>query len=171
MFDGPRLQPEDPYLRAKMRVFCKMADEYGLPATRVPTWTRTKTEQLKATDDAAFDKIIEDTPLIDHQLKMKALRAGGFSEREFEEAYGKMQYCYDRVEAALAEGPYVAGPEFSLGDIAILPYLDAFRGPRPDLMESHPRVKEWYERVMARPATRATYEPSDEAPAYRQRAA
>jgi glutathione S-transferase len=171
VFPGPKLQPEDPYLRAKMRVFCKMADEYGLPATRVPTWTRTKTDQLKAADDASFDKIIKETPLIDHQIKMKALRAGGFGEKDFEEAYGRMQYCYDRVEAALADGPYVAGNQFTLGDIAILPYLDAFRGPRPDLMESHPRVKEWYQRVMARPATKATYEPSDEAPAFQQRPA
>jgi glutathione S-transferase len=65
----------------------------------------------------------------------------------------------------------VAGQQFTLGDIAILPYLDAFRGPRPDLMESHKRVKEWYQRVMARPATKATYEPSDEAPSFARRPA
>ncbi len=83
VFDGPRLQPEDPYLRARMRVFCKMADEYALPATRVPTWTRTKTDGLKAVDDAEFDKIIKETPLIDHQLKMKALRVGRLLRARF----------------------------------------------------------------------------------------
>jgi glutathione S-transferase len=170
--DQNPLRPADPHARAKMRVFSKMADEYALPATRAPTWTRTKQAQLKAMGEAEFDKVIRETPLIDHQIKMKALRAGGFSEKEFEEAFGRMQYIYDRCEAGLADGgPWLVGKQFTLADIALLPYVDAFRTPRPELMQSHPRVKEWFERCMARPAVKATWEPSDEAPAPQVRAA
>jgi glutathione S-transferase len=169
--DQNPLRPADLHARAQMRVLCKIADEYALPATRVPTWTRTKQAQLKAMDDKEFEKVIQETPLIDHQIKMKALKAEGFSQKEFEESYGRMQYVYDRTEAPLANGPWLVGNQFTLADIALLPYVDAFRGPRPELMQTHPRTKEWFERCMARPAVKATWEPSDEAPAPTMRAA
>ncbi len=166
VFPEVALRPADPLTRAKMRVFCKMADEYALPATRVPTWARTKSANLKAMSEQEFDGVIRDTPLVDHRLKMTALRGEGFSKKEFEEAFGRMDYVFDRCEAALDEGPYLAGRDYSLADIAILPYVFAFNLVRPDLFKSHPRTKEWYERVMARPAVKATYEPSEEAPAH-----
>jgi glutathione S-transferase len=53
---------------------------------------------------------------------------------------------------------------YTLAEIAILPYVDSFKDVRPELMTTHPRTREWHERVMARPAVRETYLPSDEAP-------
>jgi glutathione S-transferase len=166
VFPERPLRPAEPLGRARMRVFCKMADEFALPATRVPTWTRTKAAQLKAMGEAEFAEIVRATPLIDHQLKLKALKGDGFSAREFEEAYGKMDYVFGRCEAALSQGPYLAGPAYTLADIAILPYIFAFAQVRTELMPSHPHTKEWYERVMARPAVKETYTPSAEAPAH-----
>lgn len=164
VFPAVPLRPSDPLLRARMRVLCKIADEYALPATRVPTWTRTKAAQLKAMDEAAFARVVAETPLVDHRLKLQALKGDGFTKKEFEEAWGRMDYVYDRCEAALADGPYLVGKMYTLADIALLPYVFAFTLTRPELMETHPRTREWYERVMARPAVRETYEPSDEAP-------
>ena len=166
VFPENPLRPADPLARARMRVFCKMADEYALPAVRVPTWTRTKTAQLKAMAAAEFDKIVRETPLIDHQLKMKALRGDGFTPKEIEESAGRMDYVCARCESALAAGPWLAGAMYTLADIALLPYIQAFQMRRPELLETRPRLKEWYERIMARPAVQATYSPSDEAPAH-----
>jgi glutathione S-transferase len=166
VFPEVPLRPADPLTRAKMRVFCKMADEYALPATRVPTWTRTKAANLQSMSEDAFARTVADTPLVDHRLKLQALRGDGFTKKEFEEAHGRMDYVFGRCEAALGAGPYLAGETYSLADIAILPYVFAFNLVRPELMTSHPRVREWYERVMARPAVTATYQPSDEAPAH-----
>jgi glutathione S-transferase len=165
VFPDMPLRPADALGRARMRVFCKMADEYALPATRVPTWTRTKAAQLKAMDEREFERVVKETPLVDHRQKLQALKGEGFSKKEFDEAYGRMDYVFDRAETALAEGPYLAGPQYTLADIAILPYVFAFNQVRPELMASHPRTRGWYERVMARPAVQATYNPSEEAPA------
>ena len=162
VFPEHPLRPAEPLARARMRVFCKMADEYALPATRVPTWTRTKSTQLKEMSAADFDKVVNGTPLVDHRLKLQALKADGFSKKDYEEAYGRMDYVYDRCETALAEGPYLAGDMYTLADIAILPYVHAFKEVRPELITTHPRTRAWYERVMARPAVQATYQPSAE---------
>ncbi|HVA12587.1 MAG TPA: glutathione S-transferase family protein [Stellaceae bacterium] len=162
VFPDRPLRPQDPLGRARMRVFCKMADEYGLPATRIPTWTRTKAAQLKEMSAADFDQMVAETPLIDHRLKLQALKGEGFTKKEFDEAYGRMDYVFDRCEAALAGGAYLAGDMYTLADIAMLPYVFAFREVRPELMETHPRTSQWYERVMARPAVQATYQPSAE---------
>ena len=166
VFPEMPLRPADALSRARMRVFCKMADEYALPATRVPTWTRTKATQLKAMSEAQFDRVVQETPLVDHRLKLQALKGEGFTQKEFDEAYGRMDYVFDRCETALAEGAHLAGAAYTLADIAILPYVFAFNLVRPELMTSHPRTKAWYDRVMARPAVKATYQPSDEAPAH-----
>ena len=160
------LRPADALGRAKMRVFCKMADEFALPAVRVPTWSRVKPAMVKAMTDAQFEAAMRDTPLIDHQLKFRALRAEGFTAKEIEESRGRMDYVCDRCETALAEAPYLAGAQYTLADIALLPYVQAFAMTRPELLQTHPRLREWYERVMARPAVKATYQPSDEAPAH-----
>jgi glutathione S-transferase len=165
VFPEHPLKPADPLGRARMRVFCKMADEYALPATRVPTWTRTKAAQLKAMSESEFAKLVQETPLVDHQQKLLALKGEGFSKKEFDEAYGRMDYVFTRCETALGTGPYLAGAAYSLADIAILPYVYAFKDVRPDLMKTHPHTHEWFERVMARPAVQATYSPSEEAPA------
>lgn len=166
VFTEVPLRPADPLARARMRVLCKIADEYALPATRVPTWTRTKAAELKAMGEAEFARVLAETPLVDHRLKLQALKAEGFTKKEFEEAWGRMAYVYDRCETALAEGPFLVGAIYSLADIALLPYVHAFRATQPELMATHPRTRAWYDRMMARPAVRATYEPSDEAPAH-----
>jgi glutathione S-transferase len=162
VFPERPLKPADPLARARMRVFCKMADEYGLPATRIPTWTRTKSAALKQMGEADFAKMVEETPLIDHRLKLQALKGEGFTKKEFDEAYGRMEYVYARCDAALAEGEYLAGDAFSLADIAILPYVHSFKDVRPDLTTRYPRTAAWLERMMARPAVRETYFPSAE---------
>ena len=164
VFPETPLRPSTAGSRARMRVFTKMADEYGLPATRIPTWTRTKRDQIKAMDDAEFDIVIRETPLVDHRLKLKALRGNGFSEAEQEEAMGRMDYIYDRCETALSQSPYLAGDAFSLAEIGLLPYVDAFAKVRPELLERHPQTAAWYEGLMAREAVKETYSPSPEAP-------
>ena len=166
VFPQKPLRPADPLARARMRVFAKMADEYALPAVRVPTWSRTKTAGLKAMSEAEFDKVVRETPLVDHQLKLKALRAEGFSAKEIEESSGRMDYVCDRCETALASGPWLAGEMYTLADIALLPYIQAFQMRRSELLQTRPRLNAWYERILARPAVKATYSPSEEAPAH-----
>ena len=62
--------------------------------------------------------------------------------------------------------PYLAGPTFSLADINVLSSVERMPRWAPDLMSEtvSPRSWEWLQRMMERPAVKATYSVSDEAP-------
>jgi len=169
VFPGPALTPTDPLLRAQMRGWGKLADDFGLAAVRIPTWSRTKLAAINALKEADnLDAAIARIPLQDHRDKYRQIAAGGFSEKEFEDAYAKMDFVYDSVEQALDEGgPFLVGDQFTLADINMLPFIDQFAKYRPQLIEdgAHPESKEWLDLVLARPAVIKVYNPSDEAPA------
>jgi GST-like protein len=59
---------------------------------------------------------------------------------------------YSVMDRRLAQKPYFAG-EPSIADFAMLGW--AWRHPRHQVdLADYPNVKDWYERMMARPATR-----------------
>ncbi len=168
VFPEPPLRPSDPAARARMRGWGKMADDFGLSAVRIPTWSRTKADAIKALQESGtLDETIARIPLKDHRDKFRKIAAGGFSDAEFDDAYAKMDFLYARAEAALAGAPYLAGEMFTLADINMLPFIYQFGKYRPELLDpaNHPHTADWHDRMMARPAVVKTYTPSDEAPA------
>ena len=167
VFPDPALRPSDPGLKADMRVWGKLADEYGLSAVRIPTWTRTKKANIDKLNDAGdLEDVIARIPLKDHRDKYRQIAGDGFSEAEFEDSYAKMDYMFTKAEAALANVPWLVGDQFTLADINMLPFLTQFGDYRPELLDgkSYPRTKEWHERCLARPAVVKTYSTSEEAP-------
>jgi glutathione S-transferase len=90
----------------------------------------------------------------------------GFPQEDIDQARERVTYAVAHMERALAEHPYLAGPSYSLADINVL--SSAERMPRwaPDLMNEKvsPRSHKWLQRMLARPAVKATYCVSDEAP-------
>lgn len=61
----------------------------------------------------------------------------------------------DIVEKNLADKQYLAGPKFSLADIAWMPYLQITRAVGlGELLEKRPRVNDWSTRLLARPSLR-----------------
>jgi len=61
------------------------------------------------------------------------------------------QRLYTVMDRRLAESPYFAGPDFSIADIAIFPWLQRYDWQGIDL-EVFPHVKRWMAEVGARPA-------------------
>ncbi|MDA0656661.1 MAG: glutathione binding-like protein [Proteobacteria bacterium] len=58
---------------------------------------------------------------------------------------------YKVLNERLADNDYVAGDEYSIADIAILPWVQRHGRHRTDLND-YPNVKRWFEALMARPA-------------------
>ncbi len=79
----------------------------------------------------------------------------GVSQQEEEDAYATLDHLLDRMEAALAEGPWLLGASYSLADMAMAPYVNRIEVlPRPEMVgpSERPRVAAWWARMQARPA-------------------
>ena len=79
----------------------------------------------------------------------------GVSDEEENQAYAALDYMLDQMEHALAAGPWLAGREYSLADIAMAPFINRIEIlKRPEMLSAsrRPRLGEWWQRVQARPA-------------------
>ncbi|GJD52937.1 Disulfide-bond oxidoreductase YfcG [Methylobacterium crusticola] len=63
---------------------------------------------------------------------------------------------YGVLDRRLADRAFVAGPDYSIADMAIYPWIVPHERQRQNLDE-HPNLKRWFGAVAERPATRAAY--------------
>jgi GST-like protein len=57
-----------------------------------------------------------------------------------------------KLDASLAEQPYLAGAEYSLADIALIPWILRARDMLDIGFEPYPALAAWVERLEERPA-------------------
>jgi glutathione S-transferase len=85
---------------------------------------------------------------------------GAESERHpalAEAALGKIARGVKVMEAILATRAWIAGPTYSLADLSNASIVYALKRRLPaDPLVGHPHVTDWYQRVTARPAWRAS---------------
>jgi glutathione S-transferase len=164
-FPDPPLRPASPLERARMRRWSQIVDEHLFHAIATIGWAFGIGPILRERGLAEFERSLERIAL--HSKRQKWLKAyHGFPQQDIEEARDKIVYAVERMERALAQHAHLAGPDYSLADINVL--SSAERMPRwaPDLMNEKvsPRSWDWLQRMMSRPAVKATYSVSDEAP-------
>jgi len=74
-----------------------------------------------------------------------------------EERYGgEAQRLYGVLDRRLGERAFIAG-DYSIADIATWPWISRFEWQRIDLAR-FPNVRDWYERIAARPAVQRGYD-------------
>jgi glutathione S-transferase len=164
-FPDPPLRPASPVERARMRRWSQIVDEHLFHAIATIGWAFGIGPILRERGLAEFEKSLARLKI--HSKREKWRKAyHGFPQEDIDAAREKITYSVTRMERALAEHPHLAGPTYSLADINVL--SSAERMPRwaPELMNQKvsPRSWDWLQRMMARPAVKATYSVSDEAP-------
>ena len=86
---------------------------------------------------------------------------------ELDTALAKIKWGMERFDEAIGAGPWVCGDEYSLADIMMLSIVHRTRELAPEIIAPDicPRVVEWRDRMMARPAVEYVYTPgTDETP-------
>lgn len=150
----PPLRPKDAYERARMRLWTKQLDE-GLHAASATIsaciafrfqFTEGKTEaQIRETLNGFVDPVKRKV-MSENVLK-------GPESEFFRPAMLRVKKMLDDMESALSRGPWLAGSEYSLADIAVTPYVT-----RVDHLQLGPMIAArknlagWYARVQARPS-------------------
>lgn len=155
-FEGPSLMPADPYLRSRKRLWSKLVDE-GLhfPSTYLLSFIVAFRHMSLAHLDSP-QKIAEHLEKIDNpkvrQLQQQVLTQG-LDSQVFREAIQYYDTTLAEMENTLKEQTWLAGPDFSLADIALAPYMHRIADLQLLAMcENRPAVLDWYERLKARPS-------------------
>jgi glutathione S-transferase len=158
VFPTPSLTPADPVRRAEMRAWMRFLEEVPTAAIRVPSFHMALARRFESLDADGFQtKVADIRPLRKHFYRRMGTE--GFKQQEVEESLDELERTMERMETALAKGPWLMGADFTLADVVVMPSIDrlADLGLAKMWEEGYPRVGDWYARLLARPAFAKTY--------------
>ena len=153
-FPGPALVPKDPLKAARMREFTKACDD-GFDAIATLTMVKYILPKLRKRwgDDVLREQASRRPTKFLQDLHSRAVR-GEITDAELSESRASIEALLDRLERALAPGPWIVG-EFSLADISVAPFMFRLSALGQDQFWSdakRPLVNAWYVAISKRPA-------------------
>ncbi len=151
-FPQTPLKPDDPYLRAQMRLWIKFSDDVAYKAVYAPTWQHLRHRAEAGLAGGALQSTLSNIPTPERRSRWEKMAQGGFSEAEIESAYVQMRECLDKADAQVRKTPWLAGPQFSLADVAILPFIERISNLRPEFLEGaeYEALRDWLRRSKQR---------------------
>lgn len=156
------LVPLDRVERAHMRAWMHYIEEVPVGAIRVPSFNRAFLYRFEGLDQKQFEDQEINLRPVRKELFHRMGSPKGFSRDEIDKSLGELSETCRRMDEALAKkGPWLMGGQFTLADVLVMPSIDrmADLGLSTIWESKYPRVTEWYERLQARPAFKATYYP------------
>jgi len=156
-FPEVRLRPQDTYETAQMRIWLFNAEDIAHPHVSTASYNPRHAVRLDrnpftpAQIEEAYAKC--PNPIIAERFRHR--RQHGVSAAEEDQAYAALDYLVGMMEETLATSPWLAGRAYSLGDIAMAPYINRIEVlKRPELVHAtqRPRVADWWQRIQDRPA-------------------
>ncbi|MEJ0027101.1 MAG: glutathione S-transferase family protein [Rhizomicrobium sp.] len=154
VFPSPPLRPESAIEAARMRAFTKYVDEYFRPALSQIGWQlmiHAITDKLSPED---FEARLARIPREEKREKWRTAAAQGYTPEQMAAWRRTLAEGIGKAEAALRTSPWLAGPHYSLADIAMFAMAAHMPARFSDIMSDtvSPRFTEWHARMNARPA-------------------
>lgn len=154
--DEPKLSPDDPVTRADMRAWLRFIDEVPSMAIRVPSFQNVFLPRFLAMSDEEYEAF-RDQNTLRREFFMRLNRTG-FSDAEYENSILQLKATVDRMEAALADGPWLVGAQYTIADICVAPLFQRMEDlGMADIWQGAPLVADWFERMRARPAYQTAF--------------
>jgi len=159
VFPEPRLQPEDPFARHRMKLWTKAVDELLHPACAEVTFVSCHRHIIKRLSPEALEAFLDNTP--EHSVKggwrqrKRELVMLGFDAPGVDAKFRLYDSHLKQMEAALRNQSWLAGDAFSLADISLAPYVNRLDMlSMSELWENGrlPQVAAWFARIKSRPA-------------------
>ena len=147
------LMPVDPRARAIVRLYNKLIDEYVHNACTVLTFAIAFRARFQSMSPANLENYLAKAPNQKRSEYKRDVIKNGLDSNICSEAAGYFMKLVQWVERSTLDTDYLAGNEFSLADIAVVPYiirLDMLGlSPMWDSFRGLPR---WYARLKERPS-------------------
>jgi glutathione S-transferase len=153
---GPSLVPGDSYDAYKMRAWAQYLGAQLGSTVPVLGCARYLRPHLASLDPATVDRHIAAIGPIERRAGWLALRDGTYSPGYLKTVNERLAAPIARVEKALQDGLWLAGPAFSAADIDAYPMLCVLPDLAPATVnqQSTPRIMEYLDRVAARDSVR-----------------
>lgn len=153
---GPDLYPGDAYGRYRVRAWGQFIAQQLAPGVCALGCAKYLAPVLAARDRATLDAEIARIAPIERRQGWEAIRDGVYDAEALDVFRERLKMPVKRIEAALAESDWLAGPDYSLADIDAYAMLRNIPDLAPDLItaETTPRLTQFLERMSARPAVK-----------------
>jgi GST-like protein len=154
---GPSLIPADPYDAYRARAWGQyLGANLGssVPVLGAAKYLRPHLAQL---DAAWVDQRIAAIEPVERRAGWQALRDGTYTAAYLQAAVDRLAAPLARIEKALRQAPWLAGPAFSVADIDAYPMLCVLPDLAPAMVNSDatPRIIDYLGRIEARDSVRA----------------
>jgi glutathione S-transferase len=152
-YPEPGLRPRDPLARARMREWTLYVAQEPTWAVKVPSFQKNIRPELAGRySDAEMRAIAARMP--DRETARRWIKAvkEGFSQDEIAASLERLAKTVERMEAALADTAWLAGPEYSLADLDMAPFVHRIAALDAKIIRADGRVADWYARMQAREA-------------------
>ena len=152
-FPTPPLMPRDLHQRAKVRIVNKLIDEYVHNSCTILTFATAFRPWFAGLTGEQIDERLAKSPSKKRTEYKRDVALNGLDSKFAREALEHHEKLLKLIDDA--GGGWLAGGEFSLADIAVIPYvlrLELLRMSR--LWDRRPGVASWYKRALARPSVK-----------------
>lgn len=154
-FPTPRLVPQDPFLRARMRLWSKVVDEQLFEATRELSFSAMFRDRMrKMTEEQRQGRYQNVGDPIKRARLISTYEEGVDSPYVFQ-GIGAFEMAFEKMEKDLhAGGPWLLGNELSLADINMMPFVArmAYLGLLDVWIDDRPATREWWDEVQTLPS-------------------
>jgi glutathione S-transferase len=152
-FPSPPLMPRDPLQRAQVRMVNKLIDEYVHNSCTILTFATAFRPWFAGLSGEEIEQRLARSPLKKRTEYKRDVALHGLDSKFVREALEHHEKLLELIDAA--GGGWLAGPDFSLADIAAAPYVLRLQLLRMDrLWDARPGVAAWYKRVLDRPSVK-----------------
>lgn len=145
------LRPRDAWEAAQMRLWTKQLDDGVHFATGVVSFCIAFREQFLAKRPEEIQAFLAGLQSEERRERLKVSLGKGIDAPFFPPAVKRMTKLLDDMEQALKRANWLAGPTYSLADIAMTPYVVRLEHLGFGFqLEERPRLADWMQRIRAR---------------------
>ena len=162
-FDGPSLHPQDTWERAMMRIWLDKSEHVLHKNMHLISHNRAHAHRWEEYENkygrAKLLEKVHNQPDIQRRRDEIHHAEHGIDEETINFSIDRIDEQLTLMNEILSEHQWLSGSNFSLSDIAVLPFVERFKvNGLGDAIESKKNLANWYDKMLSRPSVIKAYE-------------